>query len=139
MAMPMHPTTLPDYLDLAKLRADLRNDATLAAKLGITRTSLSQMRSGLLWPGDPLMLKIADLAREDGPMALLMLNSWRAKDAFSKSAWDELLARFRQTAAAILIAIGISAVGAPIGGATSANAAPTSGHAAQAHCILWKI
>jgi transcriptional regulator with XRE-family HTH domain len=66
------------YLDLARARTGCASYKELATRLGLSGTSISWMRQGKSYPADATMLRIADLAGQDGALALLDLNVWRA-------------------------------------------------------------
>lgn len=123
--------TLEKYFDRARSIAALKSDNALATALGISRQSLSQMRSGALLPGDALMLKIADLAGENTQVALLQLQVWKSRDSETKKAWQDLTRVFQRSAAAILLAFIL------IFSALPAHAADRT--FAPGDCILWKI
>jgi len=135
-----NPDTIADYFDLAKMRSKIKSDEALAAELGISKSAISQMRGGEYCPNDEVMVHLAHLAfpsaadpRNVAMMALAQLNSWRIKakdspfNAEVRRAYDEMVARFKKFAAAILLAFGIAAIGTPIAGTSPAQAATKAG------------
>ncbi len=126
------PKSIEDYLAAARTKSALPSDNALASALGITRQSLSQIRAGILMPGDALMLKLAEMARENPQLALLQLQAWKAKDQVTKAAWLELAHAFKRTAAALILAFVFAAFLASPAEAAGRTYAPDQ-------CILWKI
>lgn len=69
--------TIDDYIDRAKSANGLKADMALGRLLGVSHGTISQMRTKRIWPGDDLMVRIAEAANMDPEQALIDLNIWR--------------------------------------------------------------
>lgn len=100
------PRTVDDYLDAARARLRLPSDRQLAKKLEITPTSLNGWRSKRAWPADAQMVRLAQLAGLDPDLALIDLNTWRAKGTDAQAGYArlrEIVAKASAAALAIMV------------------------------------
>lgn len=98
--------TVDDYCDAARSLHNIKSDRELARTLGLKPTSTNHWRTRRAWPGDAVMIRLADLAGLDPAQALLDLNRWRNDSATVRSVYDRIAHRLAATAAAIgIIAI----------------------------------
>lgn len=78
------------YLDEAINKGIVKNDSELAAKLGITRASVSAWRSGKTAPNDEQAIALAELIGK--PVIELMAEAaaHRAKTPKSRTYWEQI-------------------------------------------------
>jgi len=98
-----------EYCELATNRQNLRSYAQLAQRLGISGTSLSNMRAGKIYPSDATMRRLAELAGVDAREALLDLALWRVSDGPTRAVYAAMLRDLKRslakTAAAVLAVV----------------------------------
>lgn len=80
-----------DYADKAISRFGLTGYNNLAREIGIKKSSMSRLRSGLAYPTEENMIKISELAGTPKEQALIDLNLWRSqKDPARHAVWQRI-------------------------------------------------
>ena len=69
-----------EYAEKAIVRYGLTGYNNLARELGMTKSSISMLRSGKNVPSEETMIKLAELAGLPKEEALIDLNLWRSKN-----------------------------------------------------------
>jgi transcriptional regulator with XRE-family HTH domain len=69
--------SVDDYLDAARAATKSKSDRELSKLLGVSSGTVSQIRTKRIWPGDDLILRIAEAGNLDPEQALIDLNIWR--------------------------------------------------------------
>lgn len=69
------------YLDTARARIDAPSDAELSRAVRLTRNAVSQMRRGIAFPSEDVMIRLAALCSVNTEEALCELAIWRAEAA----------------------------------------------------------
>ncbi len=82
------------YLQAAKARLGITSDYALAARLGITRSGISQYQSGKNTMGDETALKIAEILGIDPGKVLLDMAVERSKSSEIQAVWAGLMEKF---------------------------------------------
>lgn len=96
---------IDNYLDAAIARHYLRGDRHLALTLGLAGTAVNAWRTRRTWPEDATMVRLAALAGFDAKVALIDLNTWRAKSPVVR----ELYQAVRQALPALITAAFVTA------------------------------
>lgn len=99
-------TTTCDFLDAIKARHGLPSDYALAAKIGITRSSVSRLRNHKDTLGDSTAIKVAELLEIDAGYVAACAHAERAKRADEKALWQSIMQKLGSAAALVLIGIG---------------------------------
>jgi len=81
------------YMDEAQDIGAVKNDAELAKKLGISRASVSEWRSGKSTPNDDQAVKLAEVLGKDAGELLAECGAARAKTNATRQAWERVAAR----------------------------------------------
>ena len=71
--------TFNEYAEKAIVRYGLTGYNNLARELGMTKSSISMLRSGKNIPSEATMIRLAELAGMPKEEALIDLNLWRSK------------------------------------------------------------
>lgn len=106
----------PELLDAARARARIPSDYALAARLGVTRATVSGWRNCRGVPDATHAATLADLAELDWPAVFASLELQRAELAHldaQVSAWRSILQRIGGAAAAVVMVAGLGAVPSP--------------------------
>lgn len=93
------------YLDEAQEIGAVKNDADLSKKLGISRASVSEWRSGKSTPNDDQAVKLAELLGKDPGELLAECGAARAKTPETRRAWERIAARMAGATMAGLLAV----------------------------------
>lgn len=104
----MKPINL--YLDEAIDRGLVKNDSELSSRIGVTRTAVSNWRSGKRTPDDDEAVRLADLLGKDAGELLAECGAARAKTPETRRAWERIAARMAASAAIIAV---LAVLGAP--------------------------
>lgn len=110
-------------LDAALKAQGLPSDYALAARLGISRSAISNYRHGRSLPDDGLAARIAELAQLDPDAAVAAMHAQRAVSDAERARWQRIADRLERaavTACAALALVGFS--GGPDGGALARSA-----------------
>lgn len=99
-----------DYVQEAMDRNGFTSDRQLSAALGKSNSLISQVRTGRMFLDDATMMQLAQLAGRDPVLALLDLNTWRAKDPAVKTAYRKLSERLGTVAKMTGGGLGIVAI-----------------------------
>lgn len=91
----MKPINL--YLDEAIDRGLVKNDSELSSRIGVTRTAVSNWRSGKRTPDDDEAVRLADLLGKDAGELLAECGAARAKTPETRRAWERIAARMAAT------------------------------------------
>lgn len=83
--------TTVDYLDRVKARHGLTSDYALAKLLGLTRASVSLLRSGRNRPDDSTAIKIAHLLGVDPGLVVAQAHADRAKTPEERAVWESII------------------------------------------------
>lgn len=120
--------TIDWYMDRARERAGLPSDRQLGIALGLNPAAVSFWRQKKTWPDDGSMVRLAEIAGVDVSIALVDLNTWRAKTPHARSAYSRLADQLARAApgAAFIVAILAGILAAP--GADARNATGTDSH-----------
>lgn len=78
---------IAELLDCAKKGAKVRTDLALAARLGVTRQTVSGWRSGVRHPDPVSCAKLAHLCEFTAAQVLAWVNLERATDPDERAAW----------------------------------------------------
>ena len=81
------------YMDEAQDIGAVKNDAELAKKLGISRASVSEWRSGKSTPNDDQAVKLAEVLGKEPGELLAECGAARAKTPATRQAWERIAAR----------------------------------------------
>ena len=98
--------TVDWYIDRALDSSGAPSDRELSRRLGLGPTAINNYRIGRAWPSDEAMVKLAELAGVDPDIALLELNSWRAKEEAVRKRYSRL-AKVLEKAGAMVAATAI--------------------------------
>lgn len=99
------------YLDEAQDTGIVKNDADLAKRLGISRASVSEWRSGKSTPNDDQAVRLAKLIGKDAGELLAECGAARAKSPETRRAWERIAARmagYGITACVLIMTVGNS-------------------------------
>jgi len=106
----------PELLDAARSRAGIPSDYALAARLGVTRASVSGWRRGKQVPDAGHVFELANLAGLDGVTVWAEIELQRAELAqlpLNVAAWRSLLQRLGGAAAAVAMVAGLGVAPSP--------------------------
>jgi transcriptional regulator with XRE-family HTH domain len=117
-------TTLTNLLDTAKEKCNAHTDMALAAKLHVSRASVSNWRHGRNYPDTVQCGHLADLTGEPLPRVLGIVGEARAISADEKRVWR----RLANAAAIAAIAVGFLPTPAAAGFSDSAIAQAERAH-----------
>jgi hypothetical protein len=78
------------YLDEVKERLDLPSDYALAKALGLTRTAVSNYRSGRSMPDDLACARLADAIGCEPMEVIAAINYQRAKTEDARALWESI-------------------------------------------------
>lgn len=95
-----------DYLKQAKVKLGIESDYALAARLGITRSSISGLQNGHSFLGDETAMKIADILEVPREMVLLDITIERSAHSPNKdvaAAWTHLMEKFSTSFKALVL------------------------------------
>lgn len=92
-----------DYLDLARQRGGYPTDGRLCFALGMTSSSLSQLRNGKILPSDHTLLRVAEIAGIPAEQALMDLQRWRHPEGPARAAWDRVASIVQRNLAPIVL------------------------------------
>ena len=95
-----------EFLNEAKARLDVRHDIELAARLGVTKQSISMLRNGESYFGDEAARRVAEIIGIDPAYGIVCAYAERARDAQIKSVWLRLAESFATFAATAVIGAG---------------------------------
>lgn len=128
----MQLKTTAEFIDEIKVRQGLVKDADVARRLGITSSSVSQLRNLKNTFDDSTALKVAELLGTDPGYVVLCAHAQGAKRPEVRTVWEHI-ARAASTAATVLIGLGFFA------GPDASNAAlrNDSQHANNIHYAKW--
>lgn len=85
-----------DFLDAVKARTGVASDYALAPILGVTRASVSRLRSGHGFLGDSTAIQVAKLLEIEPGYVMASCHAERAKSADERAAWMAVLSRFAE-------------------------------------------
>jgi len=106
----------PELLDAARKRAGIPSDYALAARLSVTRATVSGWRNGRGVPDVTHAATLADLAGLDWPEVFAALELQRAELAHlpaNVAAWRSILQRLGGAAAAVAMVAGLGVAPSP--------------------------
>lgn len=96
--------TTIEFLNAVKEKHHLHSDGRLAAKLELTRSSVSRLMSGKDHPSDTTALKIADLLETDPAHVVACIHAERAKTEKERKIWERFAIMTAGVSAAVLLA-----------------------------------
>jgi len=105
----------PELLDAARQHAGIPSDYALAARLGVTRATVSGWRNQRSFPDSTHALALADLAGLDWPAVFAALELHRAEMAHldvNVAAWRSILKRLGTSGGAVAGALAAATVAA---------------------------
>ncbi len=106
----------PELLDAARKRAGIPSDYALAARLGVTRATVSVWRNGRGVPDTTHASTLADLAGLDWPQVFASLELQRAELShldLNAAAWRSILQRIGGAAAMVFLSTCIVSAPSP--------------------------
>jgi transcriptional regulator with XRE-family HTH domain len=107
-----------DFLDALARQYGGASDYALAKRLGVSKQSISNYRSGIRYIGDELAIRIAAELELDPAYVLACVNAEREREPTVSRVWQELARRL----AAVVLALGaIGAAGDGRSGSHNAN------------------
>lgn len=121
-------TTTVEFLDAIKARHGLPSDYALAAKLGTTRSCISNYRSRRSHLDDSTAIHVANLLEMEAGYVMACAHAERAKSDAERTAWKSIMQKLGGAAALVLI--GLGGLSAP----SPAHAAPVQ--ATDGLCIM---
>jgi len=95
-------------------RSGALNQSALARKLGVTRASLHQWKTGKSYPSDKTMLKVALLCDLDPNEALALLNLWRCDESARSHYEATLKIILKAKSAALAVGFGVILAANPL-------------------------
>lgn len=105
----MYLKTTAEFIDDLKTKLKLAKDADIARQLGITSSSVSQLRNLKNTFDDTTALKVAELLGIEPGYVVVCARAQGAKRPDVRAVWERI-ARAAGTAAAVLITLGFFAV-----------------------------
>lgn len=96
--------TIADLLDQAKTRAQIGTDSALGTRLGKSRQTVSQWRSGVRIPEDDDVIRLAHLAAIDAGACLVLAQAARSRGEVAR-AWTALAKKLGLAAAVMLCVV----------------------------------
>lgn len=93
------------YLDEAISSGVAKNSSELAAKLGVSRSALSEWRAERSHPNDDQAVKLASLLQKDPGELLAECGAARAKTPATRQAWERIAARMAGLSITVLAMI----------------------------------
>ncbi len=90
------------YLDEAIDRGIVKNDSELSSRLQVTRTAVSNWRSGKRTPDDDEAVMLAQLLGRDPGELLAECGAARARTPETRRAWERIAARMAGAAAMVI-------------------------------------
>lgn len=97
--------TVDWYIDRALIRSGAPSDRVLGERIGLAPNSLTNYRTKRGWPSDHVMIRLADLAGIDPDIALMDLNSWRAKEDTVRERYTRLAKMLEKVGAGFAITV----------------------------------
>lgn len=95
-----------DYLQACKTRLNITSDYALAARLGVTRSGISQYQSGRNQMGDETAVRVAEILGIDPAQVLLNLAMERARTPETQAVWSGLMNKLQASFESLLLPVG---------------------------------
>lgn len=103
--------TTIDFLEAVKSKRGGISDYALAKVLGVSQQLISKYRTRMIFLGDPVALRVAELLEIDAGYVMACVHQERAKTESERAAWSSIVERLGGLAASVVV--GVALFGSP--------------------------
>jgi len=96
----------PSYLNAAKKKLGITSDYALAARLGLTRSAISQLQAGRSGMSDETGIKIAEILEINPAQVMLDLAMERARTPETQAIWSGLMNKLQASFESLILPAG---------------------------------